>query len=172
MKNVTKHIVFKILFILFLLGLGHASGKLDLATVLSDDDGYLIYAQFNSVAGLKVGHPVKMLGLKIGRVSGFKMNQENQMVLAKLKVKDGIRIYDDAFASIKMESLIGQNYVSIDPGGSGDIMQTGETITETETMIDFGELISKYVFGDVSQSRERKVRLALKENRTERHWVD
>jgi phospholipid/cholesterol/gamma-HCH transport system substrate-binding protein len=171
MKTVTNNNVIKILIILFWLGLGHASGKFDLMTVLSGD-AYSIYAQFNSVAGLKIGHPVKMLGLKIGRVAGFKMDQENQMALAKLKIKDGIKIYDDAFASIKMESLIGENYVSIDPGGSGDIMQTGETITETESLIDIGELISKYAFGDVVQYRERKVRLALKKNRAERHWVD
>ena len=162
---------YNILIILFWLGLGHASAKFDLMDVFGSD-AYSIYAQFNSVTGLKIGHPVKMLGLKIGRVAGFKMDQENQMALAKLKIKEGIKIYDDAFASIKMESLIGENYVSIDPGGSGDIMQTGETITETESLIDIGELISKYAFGDVVQYRERKVRLALKKNRAERHWVD
>ena len=65
-----------------------------------------------------------------------------------------------------MESLISENYVSIDPAGSGDI-QTGETITETESLIDIGELIGKYAFGDTFKYRERKVRLVQNKDYTQ-----
>jgi phospholipid/cholesterol/gamma-HCH transport system substrate-binding protein len=68
------------------------------------------------------------------------------------RINRGIKIYDDAIASIKTEGLIGDRYVSIDPGGGTDeLLQPGGTITETESPTDIQELISKYAFGDVEK---------------------
>ena len=141
---------YNILIILFWLGLGHASAKFDLMDVFGSD-AYSIYAQFNSVTGLKIGHPVKMLGLKIGRVAGFKMDQENQVAVVKLEINKDIQIYDDAIASIKTEGLIGDKFVSIDAGGGGDLLKDGDSITETESPTDIMELVSKYAFGGVEE---------------------
>jgi phospholipid/cholesterol/gamma-HCH transport system substrate-binding protein len=92
-----------------------------------------------------------MLGLEIGRVEGFKMDQENQRVIVKFEIDKGIEIYDDAIASIKTEGLIGDKYVSIDPGGSGDLLKNGDTITDTNSPTDIMDLVSKYAFGDVKK---------------------
>ena len=42
-------------------------------------------------------------------------------------------------------------YISIDPGGAGDPLKPGGTITETQPPVDVTELISKYAFGDVKK---------------------
>ena len=118
---------------------------------LFGDDQYALYARFNTVSGLRVGNPVEMLGMEIGRVAEFKMDQENQLAVVELNVNTGIKIYDDAIASIKTAGLIGDKYVSIDAGGGGDLLKSGDTITETESPIDIGELIGKYAFGDVEK---------------------
>jgi hypothetical protein len=67
--------------------------------------------------------------------------------------------------------VIGENYVSIDPGGSGDILQSGETILESESLIDIGELIGRYTFGRKEKKNET-VRLAHTRNRQIENWVD
>ncbi|MGD8513458.1 MAG: MlaD family protein, partial [Deltaproteobacteria bacterium] len=113
------------------------------------DDSYTLYARFNSVSGLKVGNSVEMLGMEIGKVAGFKLDQDDLLAMVELRIKPDIKIYDDAIASIKTAGLIGDKYVSIDPGGADDLLKPGDTITETESPIDIGELISKYAFGDV-----------------------
>ena len=64
-----------------------------------------------------------MLGMEIGRVAGFTMDQENQVAVVELKLKRGINVYDDAIASIKTAGLIGDRYVSIDPGGAEDLLE-------------------------------------------------
>jgi phospholipid/cholesterol/gamma-HCH transport system substrate-binding protein len=93
-----------------------------------------------------------MLGIEIGRVDKLTMDQENQMAVVEFRINKGIKIYDDAIASIKTEGLIGDRYVSIDPGGGTDeLLQPGGTITETESPTDIQELISKYAFGDVEK---------------------
>jgi phospholipid/cholesterol/gamma-HCH transport system substrate-binding protein len=47
--------------------------------------------------------------------------------------------------------------VSIDPGGAGELLKPGGTITQTESPPDLGELIGKYAFGDIEKgSKEKK----------------
>jgi phospholipid/cholesterol/gamma-HCH transport system substrate-binding protein len=166
----SKKRILKAVMIIGLIGLGHVSGKLIHLDLLSSGS-HLIYARFESVAGLETGYPVKMLGLKIGRVTGLRMDQENQAAIAELKINKEITIFDDAFASIKMQGLIGNNYVSIDPGGSGDILQSGETILETESLFDLGELIGRYTFGHMGK-RNETVRFAHTQNNKIGNWVD
>jgi phospholipid/cholesterol/gamma-HCH transport system substrate-binding protein len=115
------------------------------------ENTYALFGKFSSVTGLRVGNPVSMLGLEIGRVEGFKMDQENQRVIVKFEIDKAIEIYDDAIASIKTEGLIGDKYVSIDPGGSGDLLKNGDTITDTNSPTDIMDLVSKYAFGDVKK---------------------
>ncbi len=91
----------------------------------------------------------KRLGLDIGRVQKFTMDQENQQVVVEFKINKGIEVYDDAIASVKTEGLIGDKYVAIDPGGGGDLLADGDTITDTNSPTDIMDLISKYAFGDV-----------------------
>jgi phospholipid/cholesterol/gamma-HCH transport system substrate-binding protein len=153
------------------MGSGFVMGRIEPADVLGRDF-YSVYAQFESVAGLKTGNPVKMLGVKIGRVSGLKMDQDNQKAMAKLKIYKNISIYDDAFASIKMEGLIGENYVSIDPGGSGEVLVSGEIITETESLIDIAALIGKYAFGNLTKNNHQKFNFVLKNNSQKVDWLD
>jgi phospholipid/cholesterol/gamma-HCH transport system substrate-binding protein len=113
------------------------------------DNSYSLYAPFNTVSGLRVGNAIEMMGMEVGRVAGFEMDQEKQMAIAELRIDKGIEVYDDAIASIKTAGLIGDKFVEIDPGGGGDLLEHGDTIIETESPVDIMELVSKYAFGDV-----------------------
>ena len=110
---------------------------------------YTLKAQFSSITGLKPGSSVEMLGMQIGQVKGFTMDQENQVAIVEMKIRGDIKVYDDAIASIKTSGLIGDRYVKIDAGGSEEVLEPGGTIADTESPIDIEELISKYVFGGV-----------------------
>ena len=94
---------------------------------------------------------IVMLGLEIGRVANFKMVQDEQAVIVEMRIDKGIKIYDDALAAIKTEGLIGDRYMDIAPGGVGELLKPGGTITETQSPTDLSELIGKYAFGDVKK---------------------
>ena len=79
------------------------------------------------------------------------IDQKNQSSIVKMRIHKGINIYDDAIASIKTEGLIGDMFVSIDPGGAGSLLKSGGLITETQPPLDIADLVSKYVFGDVKK---------------------
>jgi len=48
-----------------------------------------------------------MHGIEIGRVERLTMDQEKQMAMVELQIQKGVKIYDDAIASIRTEGLIG-----------------------------------------------------------------
>ena len=133
-----------------LILIGYTTLKLGNVALLGDNS-YPLYARFNTVSGLRLGNPVEMLGLEVGTVSNFTMDQDDQVVRVEFRIRNGIKIYDDAIASIKTAGLIGDRYVQIDPGGGGELLENGDTITETESPVDIGELIGKYAFGDVKK---------------------
>lgn len=120
------------------------------------NDSYPLYARFNSVSGLRAGNTVEMLGIQIGEVANFKLDQEKQVVIVEFKINEGIKVYDDAIASIKTSGLIGDRYVSLDAGGGGLILKPGGVITQTESPPDLSDLIGKYAFGDIGKEGKEK----------------
>ena len=139
------------IFVVFgLLCVGYMTVKLGHVSLFGDQS-YPLFARFTSVAGLKTGSNVTMYGIQVGRVATLSMDQEKQMALVELRIERGVKIYDDAIASIRTEGLIGDRYVSIDPGGGGDVLPPGGTIIETQPPVDINELIGKYAFGDVKK---------------------
>ena len=150
MKKYSMETTVGIFVVITLLCVAYLALKLGDVSFLGDNS-YSVFAKFTSVSGLKVGSPVEMLGMEIGRVAGFTMDQKDQVAVAELKVGNEVKIYDDAIASIKSAGLLGDKYVSIDAGGGGDLLEPGGTISETEPPVDFMELISKYAFGDVGK---------------------
>ncbi len=150
MKKYSNETIAGIFVIIGLICIGYMTVQLGNVSIFGDDS-YSLYARFTTVSGLRVGNPVEMLGMEIGKVSQFKMDQEDQLAVVELKIKNGIDVYDDAIASIKTAGLIGDKYVNIDAGGGGDLLKQGDTIIETEAPADIGDLISKYAFGDVEK---------------------
>ena len=153
MKKYTQETVVGIFVVIGLFAITYMTVKLGNVGFIGEQS-YSLFAKYTSVSGLRVGSPVNMLGLEIGRVESFKMDQENQVAIVELKINNGIEVYDDAIASIKTEGLIGDKFVSIDAGGGGDLLANGDTIADTESPTDIMDLVSKYAFGDVGGEEE------------------
>ncbi len=123
---------------------------------LLEGDTYRLNARFTSVSGLRVGSPVNMFGIEVGRVDRLVMDQDNQQAKVEMTLRKDIKVYEDAIASIKTEGLIGDKYVIIDPGGTGEPLSSGGTIIQTQPAVDVADLIGKYAFGDVKKEEPAK----------------
>lgn len=150
MKKYRIETIVGIFVFLGLLCIGYMTLKLGKVSFFGDDS-YPLTAKFTSVTGLRNGNPVDIMGIEVGRVEKITMDQENQKAVVEMKIHKGIKIYDDAIASIKTEGLMGDQYVSIDPGGSGTLLGAKGTIIETQAPVDIIGLIGKYAFGDVKK---------------------
>jgi phospholipid/cholesterol/gamma-HCH transport system substrate-binding protein len=112
-------------------------------------DTYSIQARFKDVTGLKNGAYVEMAGVRIGRVTAITLDPKSALPMVSLDIQNGIKLTDDAMASIKTSGLLGDKFVKISAGGSDTILKPGGLIVETESSVDLGDLIGKYVFGGV-----------------------
>lgn len=150
MKRFKKETVVGIFVVAGLICLGYMTINLGKISLFGNET-YTLNARFSSVNGLRVGNSVEMIGIDVGSVAGFTLDEKDLVVMVALDIKKGIKVYDDAIASIKTSGLIGDKYVQLDPGGGGSLLKPGGTITETEAPVDIGDLISKYAFGDVKK---------------------
>jgi phospholipid/cholesterol/gamma-HCH transport system substrate-binding protein len=150
MKKYSMETTVGIFVFISLLCIGYMTIKLGNVSLLGNDF-YSLLVRFTSVSGLRVGSPVEMVGIKIGRVEKLTVDQEDQAAVAELKIRKGIRVYGDAIASIKTAGLIGDKFIQIDPGGSEEVLKPGERIIDTQAAIDIEELIGKYAFGQIQK---------------------
>lgn len=150
MQKYSKETLVGIFVLVGLACIGYMTVKLGDVSLFQDDT-YPLTARFSKATGLRNGSIVNMLGLEIGRVGKLTIDQEKQQAVAELRIQKGIKIYDDAIASIKTEGIIGDRYVSVDPGGGGTLLKGGDAIVETEAPADLMDLVSKYAFGDVKK---------------------
>ena len=113
------------------------------------DNFYALDARFKSAEGLKTGSQIDIAGVHVGQVGSIQFDPKRQMALVQLKIQKNIVLTDDVIASVKTSGLIGDRYIKLTPGGSDLVLKPGDQITDTESAIDFEDLISKYVFGKV-----------------------
>ncbi len=103
--------------------------------------GYHLRARFANIQELKVGDPVKMAGVPVGRVERLKIAESKVELLLRLN-KD-TPVHTDSKAVIKFSGLGGANYVSIDFGTPGSpLMEQNELITTAEQP-DLNALMAK-----------------------------
>ena len=139
-----------IFIVIGLICVGYMTVKLGKVSLFGDKT-YPLYARFTSVAGLRVGSSVEVYGIQVGSVESLSIDHEKQMGIVGIKINKNTVIYDDASATIKTAGLIGDKYVKIDPGGSGEILKPKSYITQTSVPADIEDLIGKYAFGDVKK---------------------
>ena len=118
------------------------------------DGSYVLHARFTTVSGLRVGNPVRMFGLEVGRIDKLGLDQKDQLATVELRLNRDVKVYGDAVAAIKSAGLIGDRYVNIDPGGADEVLKPGATITQTQPPLDIEDLIGKYAFGEVKKKVE------------------
>jgi phospholipid/cholesterol/gamma-HCH transport system substrate-binding protein len=150
MKKYAMETTVGIFLVFGLLCIGYMTVKLGHVSLLGDNT-YSLFARFTTVSGLRAGSPVDMLGIEVGRVGRLTMDQKDQKAVVEIRIQKDIKVYDDAIVSVKTEGLIGDMFLSIDPGGAGKLLGPGGTITETQPAVDIVDLIGKYAFGEIKK---------------------
>jgi len=135
--------VFVLVGILCLGYLAIKLGKLELV----GGDYYELTADFSSSSGLKKGASVEIAGVEVGRVKSIALKEDQAQVV--LAIEDGITVYNDAIASIKTRGIIGEKFMGLSPGGSGEPLSKGGVIVDTESGIDLEQVISQFIHGNV-----------------------
>ena len=81
--------------------------------------GKIYRADFTESANLVKTSAVRLAGVKVGTVTSVGL--EGDHVLVKFRVHDGVKLGSQTRASIRIETLVGQEYLALDPEGSGKL---------------------------------------------------
>jgi phospholipid/cholesterol/gamma-HCH transport system substrate-binding protein len=110
--------------------------------------GYQVSATFDNIGGLRIGAAVEVAGVGVGRVESIKLTPGDRATVV-MGLERNLKLHDDAIASIRTKGIIGDKFISISPGNSDKIVPNRGKIRDTESAIEWEELISKYIHGKV-----------------------
>lgn len=145
MKNINTELIIGLFMIAGFLAFGYLSLQMGEFSVFNMEKNYMIEAEFDNVSGLKVGAGIEIAGVNIGKVSGINLGEDG-LARVTMLINQHIKITEDAIASIRTQGLIGDKYIKIIQGADLEFLAEGGTILDTESSIDFEELVSKYIF--------------------------
>ena len=119
---------------------------------LGSDNGYALTAHFDNIGGLKVRSPVTIGGVRIGRVSSIGFDQQTYQAVVTLNIEDHYqRLPVDSSASIYTAGLLGEQYISLEPGGAEDYFKNGDSIKLTQSALVMEQLIGRFLFQKASE---------------------
>lgn len=153
MKQTRLELVVGIFVFVGIACLGYLAIRLGKLEILGNS-GYVIYGDFASVAGLKLGDPVEIAGVKVGKVETISLADDRARLA--IRFEPHVKLQDDVIASVRARGLIGDKFVLISPGSSDKLLAPGDKIRETESPPDISEVIGKYVGGDLTSKSEKK----------------
>ncbi|XRQ12212.1 MlaD family protein [Actinomadura welshii] len=122
------------------------AGGCSLQTIGAPQGGVTLHATFDDVQSLVAGHSVQVADIRVGTVTGIRLDGYRARVTMSLR--EGRRIPTGTTATIAKSSLLGENYVRLDlPSGSrldtGPYLASGATIGRTAVQPDLEQISAK-----------------------------
>ena len=126
--------------ILILVSLGILAAFVLIMGGLSFEKTYTVYVDFDNPGGLQSGAPVRVAGVKCGKVSelqfmGGKIDPKTNrrtLVRAKLAIEQRVKdsIHEDADFYITTQGVLGEQFLAIDPGSPQKTVLAENTIVK------------------------------------------
>jgi phospholipid/cholesterol/gamma-HCH transport system substrate-binding protein len=133
------------------------SMKVSNLSTFSADDGYTVKVRFNNIGGLKVRAPVTMAGVRVGRVSEIGFDAETYEAVVSLNISSEYDIIPkDTAATIYTAGLLGEQYISLDPGGDVKYLKDGDEIKLSSDALILEQLIGQFLFSKASEGDKEK----------------
>ncbi|KGN33780.1 ABC transporter substrate-binding protein [Knoellia sinensis KCTC 19936] len=114
--------------------------------IIGGGDSYV--ASFTEAGGLRVGDDVRIAGVRVGKVTDVRL--AGNKVDVDFRITEDVSFGPESGASIRMKTLLGQKYVSLEPKGRGQ-MPEGATIPTSRTVSSY-DIID--AFSDLTETTE------------------
>jgi phospholipid/cholesterol/gamma-HCH transport system substrate-binding protein len=143
--------------------------------IIGGGDTY--YADFSEAGGLKANDEVRIAGVRVGKVDSVGLDGNH--VKVAFRIQNGADFGTDTRAAIKVKTLLGAMYLSLEPAGSGqmpqgyeipvqrtsspyDVVQAFSGLARTSEQIDTGQLArSLTTLADLTRNTPKNFRSAL-----------
>jgi phospholipid/cholesterol/gamma-HCH transport system substrate-binding protein len=115
--------------------------------------GYDLTARFDRIDGIRAGTDVRISGVKVGTVVSQTLDPKTFLAIVVLNIDTKVKLPKDTVAHITSSSLLGDNYVLLEPGNEDAIIPPGGVIERTQPPMNLEQLIGQYLF---SQSGKKE----------------
>ena len=120
--------------------------KVSNLSAFSENDTYTVQAQFDNIGGLKVRSPVRIGGVRIGRVSSIRYDDNKLEAVVHMIISNKHnKLPEDTRANIYTAGLLGEQYIGLEPGGSTEFLKNGDRIVETQSALVLERLIGHFL---------------------------
>ena len=109
--------------------------------------GYHVSARFDKVGDLANGADVKISGIKIGTVTGQKLDPKTYEAVIEMGIQSDVELPEDTTAKIASAGLLGGSFVNLEPGGSDEALKDGDRISYTQGAVDLMGLLGRFIYG-------------------------
>lgn len=121
-------------------------------TSFGASDGYLIRAHFDNVGGLQERSAVKMGGVLVGRVTGIDFDSQSFRAVVEMRIDPRFAgIPADTSASIYTAGLLGEQYVSLDPGGADEVLGEGSELEITQSAVIMERMLQQFLYSKTAK---------------------
>jgi phospholipid/cholesterol/gamma-HCH transport system substrate-binding protein len=122
------------------------------------EKGYRVIVRFQNIGGLKVKSPVKMAGVRIGRVATIDFDNTTYEAIVTLQIdKQYNTLPKDTSASIFTAGLLGEQYIGLDPGAETETLKDNDQLFITQSAVILEQLIGQFLYraaaGDTAKSQ-------------------
>ena len=139
--------------------------------------GDTYYAEFEESGGLKVNDEVRLAGVRVGKVNSIEL--EDGKVKVGFQIKTDAEFGDETRAAIKVKTILGSMFLSIEPAGEGqleeedtipvertsspfDVVDAFTGLAETSADIDTDQLAASLTtLADLTRNTPEEFRSAL-----------
>ncbi len=132
----TKVGIFVVLGILVLTYFTIRVGKISIR-----EEGYRVYTNVDSAAGLDKNSPVRIAGVEVGKVESIGLEGLKAKVTIhlppKIQIPEGSKLY------VKSSGLLGEKYIEIAPGPGPQYIKANGTIEEGGPSVDVDRVLTQ-----------------------------
>ena len=115
----------------------------------AERETYSVTAHFDNIGGLRVKSPVKMGGVLIGRVSDIHLDKKTLSPVVTMAIfREFNELPTETSAAILTAGLLGEQFMSLSPGGDDLYLMDGDRIYDTQSALIIEELIGKFLFNE------------------------
>ncbi len=130
-----------------LLALGALAFQVGNLSAADVRNGYVVYAEFDNIGGLKLRSRVTLAGVRIGRVRAIEVDPQSYRAVVALEIDGRYRnLPTDTSAMIQTQGVLGEQYVALEPGADEAYLKDGDRILLTQSALVLENLIGQFLY--------------------------
>lgn len=121
---------------------------------ISFEKTYSVTTYFDNIGGLKPRAPIKSAGVVVGRVGKISFDDTEFRAQVILELEERYKFPKDSSAKILTAGLLGEQFISLEPGGDEKNLQNGDQIKMTQSAMILESLISQFIYNKATEDKE------------------